>query len=119
MFHRRRRVLPAFRGCLEAELGSKPLPISGWDPCSPTLPRAYMATTFLSYLSGTLLLQIAGSSLSLHKGSSVASEFFAARTRGPGMGEAVSCMPCLGLNSGSALNNSGQIPHSETQLSHL
>lgn len=79
---------------LETELGSKPLPVSGWDPRSPTLPRAYMATMFLSYLSGTLLPQIAGSSLSLStKDSSVASEFFAARTRGPGMGEAVSCMP--------------------------
>lgn len=64
MFHRKRRALPAFRGCLETELGSKPLPISRWDPHSPTLPRAYMATMFLSYLSGTLLLQIAGSSLS-------------------------------------------------------
>lgn len=55
MFHRKRRALPAFRGCLETELGSKPLPISRWDPRSPT--------KFLSYLSGTLLLQIAGSSL--------------------------------------------------------
>lgn len=63
MFHRKRRALPAFRGCLETELGSKPLPISGWDPRFPTLPREYMATMFLSYLSGTLLLQIAGSSL--------------------------------------------------------
>lgn len=63
MFHRRRRALPAFRGCLEAELGSKPLPVSGWDPRSPTLPSAYMVSVFLSPLSGTLLLQIAGSSL--------------------------------------------------------